>query len=154
MTTIRLFEPKDGAAFRDLNLAWIEHYFTVEEEDERLLANPQNEILAKGGRVIVAEMDGRVVGCVALVPRVEGPVELAKMAVDPSAQGKGVGHAILERAIEEAKSMGAKTIWIETNSVLKTAIHLYRRAGFKDVAEDQWAPSLYSKCNVQMMLEL
>lgn len=151
---IRLFRPEDAAAFRDLNYAWIQQYFTIEEKDEALLHDPQTYIFDKGGNIIIAEDSGRVVGCAALVPRDDGPVELAKMAVDPSAQGKGIGRAIVGRAIDEARQMGAKRLWLESNTVLETAIRLYRRCGFTEVTGDSKIASPYSKCNIQMYLDI
>lgn len=152
--SIRLFEERDATAFRDLNVAWIEKYFSMEEKDEQVLNDPMGCVLEPGGQIIVAESDGRAVGCVALIPSGEGVVELSKMAVDPSVQGRGVGHAILMRAIEEARQMKAARIWLESNTVLEAAIRLYRRCGFEKVTSGDQVPSPYTRCNTQMVLTL
>ncbi len=151
---IRLFEDRDAAAFRDLNVAWIEKYFSMEEKDEQILNDPVGHVLRPGGQIIVAESDGRAVGCVALIPAGQDVVELSKMAVDPSAQRGGIGQAIVMRAIDEARRMNAKKIWLESNTILEAAIRLYRRCGFEDVTGEDLVPSPYSRCNAQMVLTL
>ncbi|MGB7394424.1 MAG: GNAT family N-acetyltransferase, partial [Pricia sp.] len=52
------FEPKYAAAFRNLNVAWLDRYFYVEEEDKRLLENSQKSIIDEGGCIFLAELNG------------------------------------------------------------------------------------------------
>ena len=63
--------PDHRAAFRDLNLAWIERHFVVEARDRQELDDPEHYVLAGGGQVFVAEDDGvdgvDVLGVCALV---------------------------------------------------------------------------------------
>ena len=56
-----------------------------------------------------------------------------------------------QATIEKAKEIGAKKVYLETNSVLKPAISLYYKLGFKDV---EGYDSPYNRCNVQMELPL
>ena len=60
------FDPTLRDEFRRLNVAWLERYFTVEPIDERVLGNPEAEILADGGEILFALLEGQVVGTVAL----------------------------------------------------------------------------------------
>jgi putative acetyltransferase len=51
----------------------------------------------------------------------------------PSLRGLGLGHFILERMIEQARSRGFAHITLETSSVLQAANHLYAKYGFRPV---------------------
>ncbi|HTJ53657.1 MAG TPA: GNAT family N-acetyltransferase, partial [Cyclobacteriaceae bacterium] len=73
--------------------------------------------------------------------------ELAKMAVSPKAQGKNIGWLLGQATIEKAKSLGAKKIYLESNTILKPAINLYHKLGFKKIAGHA---TPYERCNIQM----
>jgi N-acetylglutamate synthase-like GNAT family acetyltransferase len=127
------FEPRHAVDFRRLNLAWIESYFAVEEQDRRVLGDPQQAIVAPGGDIVVAEAGGEVVGVGALQFIEPGYYEIAKMAVDPAWQGRGVGRMLLARLIDRARELGAKRLLILTNTKLGPALHLYRAFGFQEI---------------------
>lgn len=149
---VRAFEPGDEVAFREINLEWIERYFAVEAKDREVLGDPQTHILGPGGAILIA-MDGDVpVGVVSLMVMENGTVELAKMGVRPQAQGKGAGRMLMAAAVETARAMGMKRVYIETNSVLRPALKLYRDAGFKPLKEPK--PSPYARADVQLELWL
>lgn len=148
---VRLFRPEDAAAFRELNEAWITKYFGIEEQDRLVLGNPADYIVRPGGQIIMATLDGRAVGCCALIPMEPGVYEVAKMAVDEDLQGQGIGRKVLVRVIEEAKVMGATKLYLETNKKLANAIHLYESLGFKHLPQQQ---TPYVRANVFMELLL
>ncbi len=79
--------------------------------------------------------------------------ELAKMAVSPKAQGKGVGWLLGKAIVEKAKSLGAKKLYLESNTILTPAINLYLKMGFKKIAGYP-TPSPYERSNIQMELDL
>ncbi len=149
---IRSFQPGDEAAFRDINLEWIERYFVVEAKDREVLDDPYKYILDTGGAIFLAVDGDMAVGAVALMPMGGGSVELAKMGVRPEAQGKGAGRRLIAAAIDKARAMGMKRIYIETNSKLGTALKLYRDAGFRPLANP--VPSPYARADVQLELIL
>ena len=152
---VRDYTPADATAFRDLNLAWVEKFFTVEAEDRAQLEDPQTHILDKGGAILIAEHDGEPVGTVGLVPgHEEGVLELIKMSARSDVQGKGIGRALMEAAIEKSREMGARAIWLETNTKLEAALALYRNSGFRELSGDELTETPYDRCNCQMLLEL
>ena len=152
---VRDYTPNDAAAFRDLNLAWVEAFFTVEDEDRAQLEDPNTHIFDKGGAILIAEYEGEAVGTVGLVPgHHEGMLELIKMSARSDIQGKGIGRALMDAAIEKAREMGASQIWLETNTSPEAALALYRKSGFRELTGDELTPTPYDRCNCQMLLDL
>ena len=154
MTTIIPYQHDiHHAHFVSINERWIKKYFGMEQSDINALHHAKSYILDKGGHIVMAELNGEIVGTCALI-KMEHPdydFELAKMGVTPAAQGKGAGLLLGQAVIEKARSLGAKRIYLESNSVLESAIRLYRKLGFVDV---KGVPSPYCRCNVQMELVL
>jgi len=149
---VRAFQPGDEAAFRDINLEWIERFFAVEAKDREVLGNPQKYILDPGGAILLAVDGDRPIGAVALMVIGEGSVELAKMGVRPEAQGKGAGRMLVSAAVAKAREMGMRRVYIETNSALGPALKLYRDAGFQPLKDR--VPSPYARADVQLELLL
>ncbi len=149
------FEPRHGPAFRDLNVAWVARYFTVEDKDREQLEDPQARIIDKGGVILMAEDGmGAPIGCVSLVPIGGGVMELAKMAVSDNAQGQGVGRKLMDAAISKARQLGAEALYLESNSKLEPAVRLYERTGFEHLSADERPQSPYARCDVYMRLKL
>ena len=78
---LRTFQPGDEKPFKELNEAWISRDFALEPGDREVLNDPRGKILATGGEICLAELDGVVVGCCALIAIGPGEFELAKMTV-------------------------------------------------------------------------
>ena len=148
---LRLFRYEDAEAFRELNEAWIRKFFGMEEHDYLMLGNPADYIVRPGGQIIMARLEGRGVGCCALIPMEPGVYEVAKMAVAEGLHGRGIGRKVLARTIEEARLMGATKLYLETNRKLANAIHLYESLGFQHLPPKQ---SPYTRANVFMELSL
>jgi len=148
---LRTFRPGDEEPFRRLNEHWIRTYFTLEPEDEAILADPHRYILGPGGQICIAEQDGAVVGCCALVVMEPGVYELAKMTVSEDARGNGVGRRLLEFAIGVARQMSARTLYLESNKRAAAAVHLYEDLGFRHLPEPRHA-SKYARADVFMEL--
>jgi DNA-binding MarR family transcriptional regulator len=130
---------------------WITKYFRMEESDYKALDHPKEYILDKGGHIFMALYKGEAVGACAIIPMDDGGFELAKMAVSPRAQGLGIGFLIGQACVEKARALGARRVYLESNTTLKPAINLYHKLGFRKVAGP---PSPYERCNIQMELVL
>jgi putative acetyltransferase len=149
---IREFAPGDEADFRRLNEEWITRYFAMEPKDEQALADPQRTILDPGGRLFFATLNGRAVGCCALLVHGPAEFEVVKMAVTESCQGMGVGRRLLETTIGAARACGAVRLYLETNRKLTPAIRLYESLGFRHLPKEAVVPSPYQRCDVYMEL--
>jgi GNAT superfamily N-acetyltransferase len=146
------YTPEYQADFKRLNIEWIERYFRVEPADLKALDHPEDYILAPGGRILLARHQGQIVGACALLKMDDRTFELAKMAVSPSVQGLGIGFRLGQAAIAQARALGARRLYLESNTKLKPALHLYHKLGFQKTVAGQ--PSPYERCNIQMELLL
>jgi len=132
----------------------------LEASDREQLEELEASILGKGGRIVIAELDGVVVGTGAILPPHHEPddgrkwLEIVKMAARKDLRGQGIGRAVMDALIVQARAMAADAIWLETNADLKAAVRLYERSGFRHLGADELWPTPYARCNVQMALLL
>ena len=143
---------EDARAFKALNEEWITRLFSLEDEDRRILNDPQAEIIDRGGSVLIARLSGEVVGCVALVPGHPGVFELGKMSVAPGLRNQGIGRRIVLAAIEEAGRIGAHTVFLGSSTRLPAAVHLYESLGFTWVTREELGPLPYARADIFMRL--
>ena len=145
--------PEHHTAFQELNEEWITKYFKLEDADRKALDNPKSYILESGGKILVAVQGKTILGVCALLKMQDDTYdyELAKMAVSPKAQGKGIGYLLGKSIIETARELKASNIYLESNTILKPAISLYEKLGFKKIVGHH---TPYERCNIQMELKL
>lgn len=143
------YRPRFQPDFERLNIEWLERYFRVEPLDRQVLGDPDRHVIEGGGAILFARVNGTIVGTVALKHAGNRIFELTKMAVTQSAQGQGVGRALLDAAIERFRHLGGAGMYLESHSSLEVALGLYERAGF--VHEARPAPSPYQRADVYMV---
>ena len=139
--------------FKSLNEQWITQHWKIEPHDLDYLDHPQEYIIDKGGFIFVAIYKNTPAGVCALC-KMDDPIydyELAKLAVSPNVRGKGIGTLLCEAAINKAKTMKAKKLFLESNTLLKPAIHTYKKLGFKELTE--YHPA-YERGDIQMELSI
>lgn len=142
------FDNRDHAAdFIRLNEQWIASYFSIEEADRQLAANPFR-IVEEGGHILSLVENGRVVGACALFKEGEHRYQLARMAVAPEMRGRGHGEQLITAALAKAHELGATTVYLNSNTRLAPAIALYRKHGFVPIAEG--CHPVYARCNIVM----
>jgi GNAT superfamily N-acetyltransferase len=149
--TILNYEPQLAPYFKQINAAWIEHYFKLEEHDLHQLETPEESILDPGGAILFARYENEIAGTCALIKTGETEFELAKMGVDEKFRGKQIGKTLLIAAIEKAKALGATKVWLGSSTKLQAALRLYEQYGFKHVPLQ---PSPYARADVRMELNL
>jgi putative acetyltransferase len=87
------------------------------------------------GRLLLAEYEGQVVGCVALHKLEPGICEMKRLYLRPTARGKGLGRILAERIIAEARQIGYHRMRLDTvEPVMKDAVAMYRKLGFTEIA--------------------
>lgn len=153
MEKIRIVDYKDEhkAAFRKINLEWLDKYNLTESHDLMILDDPRGTIIDRGGFIWVAEADGVVVGSAAIMQEHEDIYELAKMGVVAEYQGRGISKLLLEKCISKARELGATKLLLFSNHQLTTALGLYEKFGFRHVAVED---SPFETADVKMELVL
>ena len=73
----------------------------------------------------------KVIGTVALKKVDDYTVELKAMYLDRDYRGKGLGRRLMDKAVDEAKRLGFKSIVLDSMSQYKDALRLYEKTGFK-----------------------
>jgi GNAT superfamily N-acetyltransferase len=147
--TVRIipFSPKLKEPIKVLNIAWLERYFKVEPKDERVLSNPQQEIIDKGGLIFYAQYQNDIVGTVSLIKMDATTFELSKMAVSDGLQGLGIGKLLIEHCFQVAKENKIPKLILYSNRKLKPAIHLYERFGFVEIPLED---GVYERADIKM----
>ena len=153
MIRITTYEPRYKQDFIRLNKQWIETWFRLEQSDLDTFAHIDDCIIGRGGQIFLAiNDDAHVVGCCALKPHQESDCyELAKMAVSPDVQGKGIGRKLGEALLDYARSHDVKRVFLEGNTRLEASIALYRKLGFKEIPLEGIA---YERCDILMEIIL
>ena len=152
--TILPYSAEYAPIFDRLNRDWIEEHFTVEPFDDLVLTQPEKMILADGGEIWFAALDGDVVGACALLNFAPGVFEFTKLGVDEKARGKGVARTLLLHCRDRAKAKGAHTLKIFTSSKLIPANALYRSEGFVEMEMTPEQKKRYIRGNVMYDLAL
>ena len=146
------FQERYADDFGRLNYEWIEGSYGVEEHDHDILDHPFDAVIEQGGQIFFAVQGGNAVGTVAMIPIGDGAFELAKMAVAPEARGRGIGDQLMAACVEFAKSSGAASIILESNTKQEAAIKLYRKFGFREIPLDP--NSHFVRANIRMELAI
>ena len=144
--TIELKEP-----IKTLNLEWLHKYFKVEPLDEKVLSDPQGQIIDKGGMIFYAQYNNKIVGTASLLKIDNTTFELSKMAVSDGNQGLGIGKKLIEHCLNEAKKKGIQKLILYSNRKLLPAIHLYESFGFIEIPVED---GVYERADIKMEKKL
>lgn len=100
--------------------------------------------------MIVAEHQGRIVGCATFYPR-EYPGEdrpcppdwagIRLLAVHPDARGLGIGRALMEECLRRCRQRSVATLVLHTTEVMTVARGMYERMGFTQMPELDFYPA-------------
>lgn len=93
------------------------------------------------GRITVAELDGEVVGWV-LLGAIDGEPCIGQLSVAVAHGRRGIGAALLEKALDDARARGARSVVLNTQRDVPWNAPWYTRFGFEVVPEDAWSPAL------------
>jgi putative acetyltransferase len=100
------------------------------------LANLPGEYAPPNGALLLAKSttSGEAIGCVGLRPLdLESTCEMKRLYVSPAGRGTGVGRALAEAIIVEAKRLGYGKMLLDTLGSMTTPLKLYRGLGFRDI---------------------
>jgi len=142
---IRRFEPADEQAVIDLIVPIQREEFgvAITADDQPDLRDVAGFYLAGAGTFLVAEIDGRIVGTIALKDIGSRQGALRKMFVAASWRGRehGVAAALLRRLLDDARAAGVEEIMLGTTEEFRAAHRFYEKNGFAPVARTDLPPS-------------
>ncbi|MFN2601594.1 MAG: N-acetyltransferase family protein [Gemmatimonadaceae bacterium] len=138
MTRTRPLDARDRPAIVEIvqrvaNFSSDEIEVALELVDEWLADGEASEYICW---VIEDEECVRGYVCIGPTPLTDGTFDLYWIAVDPSAQGRGYGHALTKVAEDEARARGGRLLLIETASheTYSATVRFYERAGYEVVS--------------------
>jgi ribosomal protein S18 acetylase RimI-like enzyme len=138
----------------------VEAYRTIDagdavyEREPEAFAEYLQEVRDIAGRrasseILVAEVDGRIVGCVTFVDgltalgEVDDPdaATVRMLGVAAEARNRGVGEALMRECIDRARRSGRKRVRLDTRPSMTSAQRLYERLGFRRDPDHDWSPA-------------
>jgi putative acetyltransferase len=101
---------------------------------DKELASLPGEYSPPSGRLLLAEFEGQLAGCVALHKLEDGICEMKRLYLRPQFRGKRLGRALADRIIAKARQIGYQRIRLDTvEPVMKDAVAMYRKIGFREI---------------------
>jgi ribosomal protein S18 acetylase RimI-like enzyme len=101
---------------------------------DKELASLPGDYAPPAGRLLLAEFEGQLAGCVALHQLEHAICEMKRLYLRPQFRGKGLGRTLADRIIREARHIGYQHIRLDTvEPVMKDAVALYRKIGFYEI---------------------
>jgi putative acetyltransferase len=112
------------------NVAGVDEYFASLRSE---LDSLPGEYGPPGGRILLAMRNGKACGAVAMRDLGDGTCEMKRMFVERALHGDGVGRALAEALISEARSAGYERMRLETSVHQVAALGLYTSIGFRSI---------------------
>lgn len=106
--------------------------YSFQDFEEELATLPGRYAPPKGV-ILIAVEDGGIIGCVGIRPRTESEAELKRLYVQPNHHGCGIGKQLFHAAMSKAKSLGYRSIVLDTLPAMRAAKSLYVTYGFKKI---------------------
>lgn len=109
-----------------------------------------------GAAYWIAEEEGRLLGGCGIFPTnglPHGYAELVKFYLSAQARGKGIGHLLMQKSMDQAKILGYTHLYLESFPELARAVTLYERNGFKTIDAPLGNSGHYA-CTIWMVKEM
>ena len=99
------------------------------------LANLPGDYAAPDGRLLLAQEDGELAGCIAMRKLGDDACEMKRLFLRPAYRGQGLGKLLVDSIIDEARKLGYTYMRLDTiPGPMDKAIALYRSIGFVEIA--------------------
>ncbi len=110
-------------------------------EQDKMLFRSQADIYENLQSFIVAELDGSVAGCCALQIIWSDLAEIKSLAIGETQTGKGVGRAVVEAAVEQARVLGVRKVFALTLNP-----GFFMKMGFEEVSKEALPMKVWKDC--------
>jgi putative acetyltransferase len=120
----------------------------------RELAELPGDYVPPSGRLLIAMVEAGAAGCVALRKIDAETCEMKRLYVRPGFRGQGVGRALVQATISEARAIGYQRIRLDTLPQMQEALGLYRTLGFRPIPAYRHNPvagALFMELNLAMV---
>jgi ribosomal protein S18 acetylase RimI-like enzyme len=146
---IRPADPAEFSAVADLCEAAYAPFVAGDGDYVAILRDVARRAAEAELLVAVAPHGGKLLGTVTFVPdggslgeiAAPGEAEFRMLAVDPAAQGRGVGMALLRRVLDDSRRLGKEGIVCSSQPEMRAAHRIYQRLGFRRMPERDWSPA-------------
>jgi putative acetyltransferase len=129
--------PQQIASIRELFLEYAESlgFSLCFQGFDKELEELPGDYAPPDGRLLLATREGQPAGCVALHKLEPEICEMKRLYLRPQFRGKGLGKALAESVINEAREIGYKKLRLDTVvPVMRAAVAVYRNLGFREIA--------------------
>lgn len=145
MAPIEILQAETADHLREARLLFEEYAASLSfelgfQDFEAELAGLPGAYAPPRGRLLLAVHDGRAAGCVALREIEEEVCEMKRLYVRPDFQGLGIGKALAEAVIAEARGIGYVSMRLDTVPSMARAQGLYRALGFREIPPYRFNP--------------
>ncbi len=137
---LALFEAESPAQITQVRELFLEYaqslgFSLCFQSFDQELAGLPGDYAPPDGRLLLAEYEGELAGCVALRKLEAEVCEMKRLYLRHQFRGKGAGRALAEAIIGEARKIGYRCMRLDTvEPIMRDAVALYRRLGFKEIA--------------------
>lgn len=104
------------------------------------LAELPGDYALPDGCLLMAQESSQIIGCVALRKIDSITCEMKRLYVRPDFRGKGIGRALSQKVIDEARRIGYKKMRLDTIPTMERANVLYKSFGFKKIKPYRYNP--------------
>jgi putative acetyltransferase len=136
LTFVQAESPTQIAQARELFLEYAQSLgfsLCFQNFDKELAALP-GDYAPPDGRLLLVEHDAQLAACVALHKLEPAICEMKRLYLRPRFRGKGLGRALAERIIAEARQIGYARMRLDTvEPIMKDAVAMYRKLGFNEI---------------------
>jgi putative acetyltransferase len=137
---LRIAQPESAEKIAQVRELFVEYARSLNfslcfQSFEKELAELPGDYAPPDGRLLLVEHGRKSVGCVALHKLDVDTCEMKRLYLRPEFRGKGLGRALAKTVIAEARKIGYRRMRLDTvEPVMKDAVAMYRKMGFKEIA--------------------